>query len=182
MAGAMLAICSVASGQAAVTTAADQSAHDGVYRLAAGDKLRITVFNEPRLTGEYNISAAGNVSFPMLGPVDARGQSTEALQGMIHDQLAQRGYIKNAMVNVEVVSYRPYYILGEVSKPDKYEYAVGLRLEQAVAAAGGYTYRANRRDIFVTHFGQDREQRVKLKEGSQYVMPGDTIRVGERYF
>jgi polysaccharide export outer membrane protein len=155
---------------------------DGLYRLGAGDKLKITVYNEANLTGEFGISAAGNVSFPLLGNVRAQGSTTEALQELLHRRLAGGGFVQNALVNVEVINYRPYYILGEVNKPGEYPYSVRLRLEQAVAAAGGFTYRANRGTVFLRRSDDARERRVKLRRVSAYVMPGDTIRVGERYF
>lgn len=158
------------------------SADASSYPLAPGDKLRITVFNEARLTGEFGISAAGNIAYPMVGAVMARGLTAETLQQTIHDRLAAGGFISDALVNVEVVAYRPYYILGEVNKPGEYPYAVGLTLRQAVAAAGGYTYRANRGAVFVERTSAEKERRIKTRSASPLVMPGDTIRVGERYF
>ncbi len=155
---------------------------DQTYHLGAGDKLRITVYNEPSLTGEYGISAAGNLSFPLIGNVPAKGTTIEDLQATLHNSLSQGEFVKNALVTVEVLNYRPYYILGEVNKPGEYPFSVGLRLEQAVAAAGGYTYRANRGTIFLRRADDAAERRVKLRQQTLHVMPGDTIRVGERYF
>jgi polysaccharide export outer membrane protein len=154
---------------------------DATYHLGAGDKLHITVYNEPSLTADYGISAAGNISFPLIGNVPAKGITIESLQVDLHNRLAEGQYVKDAHVTVEVLNYRPYYILGEVTKPGEYPFSVGLRLEQAVAAAGGYTYRANRGTIYLRRSEDAKERAVKLRSQPLHVMPGDTIRVGERY-
>jgi polysaccharide export outer membrane protein len=150
------------------------------YLLGAGDKLKITVYNEPTLTGEYAITSEGNVSMPLVGDVSAKGISIKALQEALTSKLAS--YVKDPIVSVEPVTYRPYYILGEVNKPGEYPYSMGLKVEQAVAAAGGYTYRANRGTIFVRRSEGEKEQRFNVKEQRVPVLPGDTIRVGERFF
>jgi polysaccharide biosynthesis/export protein len=151
------------------------------YGLAAGDKLRITVYSEPALTGEYAINSTGNVAFPLIGDVSAANGSVEKLAAAISAKLAQ-GYVKDPRVNVEVLNYRPYYILGEVNKPGQFPYSVNLTVEQAVAAAGGYSYRANKRYAIVRRANDAEEHSVDLRGRPSYVMPGDTIRIGERYF
>ena len=150
------------------------------YRLGAGDKLKITVYNEPTLTGEYAITSEGNVSMPLIGDVPAGGISIKALQQALTAKLAS--FVKDPIVSVEPTTYRPYYILGEVNKPGEYPYSMGLKVEQAVAAAGGYTYRANRGTVFVRRSENEKEQRFNVKEQRVPVLPGDTIRVGERFF
>ncbi len=179
---AVILLLAPSASAVSADTASSAITDDQTYRLGAGDKLRITVYNEPNLTGEYGISAAGNLSFPLVGNVPAKGTTIEDLQATLHNRLAQGEFVKNALVNVEVLNYRPYYILGEVNKPGEYPFSVGLRLEQAVAAAGGYTYRANRGTIFLRRADDARERKVKLREQTLHVMPGDTIRIGERYF
>ncbi len=154
---------------------------DAGYRLAPGDKLRITVYNETALTGEYSINTAGNVAMPLIGDVPAKGDGVEKLTAAITAKLAG-GYVKDPRVSVEVLNYRPYYILGEINKPGEFPYSVNLTVEQAVAAAGGFTYRANRTTAFVRRAEQAAEGRVALRGAPVYVKPGDTIRIGERYF
>jgi polysaccharide export outer membrane protein len=151
------------------------------YNLAAGDKLRITVYSEPGLTGEYAINSSGNVAFPLIGDVPATSGPVEKLAAVITSKLAS-GYVKDPRVNVEVLNYRPYYILGEVNKPGQFPYSVNLTIEQAVAAAGGYSYRANMRYAIVRRANGAQEYSVDLRGRPSYVQPGDTIRIGERYF
>jgi len=151
------------------------------YVLAAGDKLRITVYNEPGLTGEYTVSSAGNVALPLIGNVPAKQNSIDALSQAITAKLAG-GYVKDPRVSVEVLNYRPYYILGEVNKPGEFPYSVNLTVEQAVAAAGGYTYRANTKSAIVRRAEDAAPHSVSINGRPVYVLPGDTIRIGERYF
>lgn len=153
----------------------------GDYRLGPGDKLRITVYNEPALTGEFTVTGSGTIAFPLIGGVPARDLTIEALQDAIRTKLAA-GYAKDPRVSVEVLNYRPYYILGEINKPGEYPYSTGLSMEQAVAAAGGFTYRAKTRIILLRRARQDGERSVDLRGPAVHVLPGDTIRIVERYF
>lgn len=153
-----------------------------VYRLAAGDKLSITVFGEESLSREYAITPQGDLAFPLLGDVPVADKTVGELQNTLRDKLAE-GYVNDPRVTVEVLNYRPFYILGEVNKAGEFPYSDGLTVVQAVARAGGFTYRADRSKIFVTRLGQNREEVYELGEGKTvFVSPGDTIRVGERYF
>jgi polysaccharide export outer membrane protein len=180
---ALLALAGVAlSGCAgAPSPLADSGMPATSYGLAAGDKLRITVYSEPALTGEYAINSAGNVAFPLIGDVPAKNGSVEKLAAAITTKLAG-GYVKDPRVSVEVLNYRPYYILGEVNKPGEFPYSVNLTIEQAVAAAGGYSYRANKRYAIIRRANEAEEHSVDLRGRPSYVLPGDTIRIGERYF
>jgi polysaccharide export outer membrane protein len=178
--GLLMGSASIANAAAPVSNVAGATDNDASYKLAAGDKLRITVYNETTLTGEYSVSAAGNVAMPLVGDVPAKGTTTEALSQAIAGRLAE-GYVKDPRVSVEILNYRPYYILGEVNRPGEFPYAVNLTIEQAVAAAGGYTYRASKHSVFLRHAGEV-EQRLRFGAAPIYVKPGDTIRIGERYF
>jgi polysaccharide export outer membrane protein len=152
------------------------------YTLGPGDKLRITVFGEETLTGEYGVTGAGDVSFPLIGNIPVAGRSIEDVQAELTTRLGS-GYIADPRVSAEIITYRPYYILGEVGKPGQYDFSVGLTVEQAVAAAGGFTYRANSRRVFLKRATDTREMLVDLRETPSFpVRPGDTIRVGERFF
>lgn len=159
-------------------TASHSSASTG-YMLDSGDKLRINVFNEDKLTGEYSISPAGTVAFPLIGSIAARGLTADQLAAALAGQL--KTFVHDPRVAAEVLSYRPYYILGEVNRPGEYPFVNGMRIEQAIAAAGGYTYRANQKNAFVQR-GEESERTVTLRDSPTRVLPGDTIRIGERYF
>ena len=152
----------------------------GSYRLGAGDKLRVTVFGETDLTGEYDIAADGSMTFPLIGALNAMDLTPEQLSHAIATRL-QRGYLRDPSVVVSVIAYRPFYILGEVEHPGAYPYAPNLDAMSAVAVAGGFTYRANRRRVFIRHAGQTDEQPYTLRQAVP-IQPGDTVRVGERFF
>ncbi|TGX53508.1 polysaccharide export protein [Sphingomonas gei] len=152
-----------------------------IYTLDSGDKIRVVVYGEQSLNGEYSVGPAGDVAFPLIGNLPAKGKSVAELQQAITAKLAT-GYILDPRVSVEVLSFRPFYILGEVNRPGQYPYATDLSVDQAVATAGGYTYRASKSKIFIRHLGE-REVEYKLGKGKVvWVRPGDSIRVGERYF
>ena len=152
-----------------------------VYRLAAGDKLSITVFGEESLSREYSITPQGDLAFPLLGDVPVADKTVGELQEVLRGKLAE-GYVNDPRVTVEVLNYRPFYVLGEVSKSGEFPFSDGLTVVQAVARAGGFTYRADRSKVFITRMGQSREEVYDLDAGrTVYVAPGDTIRIGERY-
>ena len=176
-----LAALAACTQQVLPPLAAGPSAVDATqYRLAAGDKLRIDTFGEATLSGEFEVAASGAVSMPLIGDVKAQGQTPAELARAIENGL-RGGYLRNPRVGVQVLNYRPFYILGEVTKPGTYSYSVGLTVLSAVATAEGFTYRADKKSVFVRHMGDPQETQVPLSAATP-VLPGDTIRVGERYF
>ncbi|MEO0031227.1 MAG: hypothetical protein RIS94_985 [Pseudomonadota bacterium] len=179
LAGMLLAGCAGTSAPPLSATEVARGLES--YRLGAGDKLRITVYNEPALTGEYNVTSAGAVAFPLIGTVDAAGRTIDDVTKDLSTRLAA-GYVNDPRVSVEVLNYRPFYILGEVNKPGEYPYVSGLTVEQAVALAGGYTYRANQKMAGLRRQSASAEAAVPLRGPQVAVLPGDTIRIGERYF
>lgn len=177
---AALAAC--AGGTAAPMSAADLRPANAPYQLGPGDKLRITVFGETDLTGEYSVTGGGDVSFPLIGNVPAVGKTVEQVQEAIRTRLAS-GYVQDPRVSAEVTVYRPFYILGEVTKPGQYPYTVGLTVQQAVATAGGYSYRANKHVIFLKQEQDKAERKIAIDPGQPLaIQPGDTIRIAERFF
>jgi len=150
------------------------------YRLGAGDQLRIIVFGEEDLSGEFVVDGRGTVSLPLIGEIDAGGLTAREFQQAFADEL-RNGYLNDPRVSVEVINFRPYYILGEVEAAGEYPFSDGLTVMNAVATAGGFTYRANRRVVFIRRAGSDREIEVPLRAVTE-VQPGDTIRIGERFF
>ena len=152
-----------------------------VYKLGAGDKLRITTFGFKDLGGEFAVAANGSIALPLVGAIKVGGLTSDQLQTAIGDRLSSGGFVRNPRVSVEVIEYRPYYILGEVGKPGQYPFTNGLTVLKAVATAQGFTYRANSRTIFITRDDAGVETAVALTAATP-LHPGDTVRVGERYF
>ena len=173
-----------AAAALAQDAAASAGGPDGpaAFTLGPGDKIRVSVFGEQSVNGEYTVGPDGAVSFPLIGAVEARGQTVAQLTAALTRKLAA-GYILDPRVSVDVLNFRPFYILGEVNRPGQYPYADGLSVAQAVATAGGYTYRARTGKVFIRRANKATEEELSLKRGRQiWVMPGDTVRVGERYF
>jgi polysaccharide export outer membrane protein len=174
----LVTACSPTPPPAAI--AAGDSVASDVYTLGTGDKLRITVFNEDSLSGEFDIDASGIVSMPLIGNMKAAGLTQRQLEDQIKGKLSS-GYMRDPRVNVEVLTYRPFYILGEVSKPGEYPYRNGMNVMSAVAVAGGFTYRANDRTIYIRRAGQTDESSYPVTT-TTLVRPGDILRVPERLF
>ena len=157
------------------------SAVDQGYRLGAGDKVRIIVFGEDSLTGEYLVpGGAGKISFPLVGDVTASGLTVSQLETELENALRD-GFLKQPRVSIEVLEYRPFFILGEVMKPGEYPYTNGLTVLNAVATANGFTYRADTRKVYIRRANSTQEQQYQLTTSTP-VEPGDTIRIGERFF
>jgi protein involved in polysaccharide export with SLBB domain len=150
------------------------------YRLSAGDKVSLIVYGEGDLSRTYEVGPDGNIEVPFIGLTRAAGLTVDELSSMVRMQLGN-GYLRNPAVAGGIVAYRPFYILGEVNRPGEYSYRTGLTLDGAVALAGGYTYRAHRRFVFIQGEGEDGERRVELAP-RLVVRPGDTIRIAERFF
>lgn len=154
----------------------------GGYRVASGDKLNITVFDEPSLSGQYTIGVSGDLALPLLDAIPASGKTTADLSQVIQDRLKQGGYVLTPRVSVEIVEHRPFYILGEVKQPGEYPYTGDLTFDQAVAKAGGFTARANQRVIYLKRQNSPAKVRVKIGETPLKIAPGDTITVREAFF
>jgi protein involved in polysaccharide export with SLBB domain len=174
--GAVSATAPGASAQQHLSAASPS----GAYILGPTDRVRLKVYGEPDITGEYEVDANGNVSIPLAGQVKAAGLTTKQLERNITSALA-KGIVRDPRVNVEMVAYRPFYILGEVKKSGEYPYRVGLTVLDAVATAGGYTYRANEGKVYLRRAGSTVEE-IYPMDAPVLVYPGDNVRVPERYF
>ena len=178
-AGAILAGCSGAmTGSPAALAQADAAARN--YRLAPGDKVHVAVFNEANLSGDYVIEPDGRITLPLAGSVTAAGLTVPQLQSAVVKTLGN-GFVQNPSVTVTAIDLRPYYILGEVNKPGRYSYSPDLTVMQAVATAEGFTYRADNTAVYIRHKSDPSEREVSLT-ATTAVLPGDTIRVAQRYF
>ena len=149
------------------------------YTLGAGDRIRITVYGHDDLSGEFQLDGNGDVALPLIQTVPAIGQTPRELERAITDRL-QPQYLRNPLVSVEVLTPRPFYILGEVSAPGSYPYSAGINVVKAAALAGGFTYRANTKKVRITREG-DAEPIERASLQSE-VKPGDVIEVPERFF
>jgi polysaccharide export outer membrane protein len=153
---------------------------DGAYTLDAGDKLRIVVFGQDTLSNTYTVDAAGLVTMPLIGGVNARGITTAQLSSAIAGRL-RASFIRDPSVAVEVETYRPFFVLGEVTFPGQYPFVPNMTVEKAIAIAGGFTPRATKDRFTITRKQDGIALRVVLPLQGR-VRPGDTITVGERWF
>jgi len=153
-------------------TPTDESA----YHLGPGDKVHVVVAGADDLTGDYTVGDNGTISMPLIGDVKAAGLSRAQVEHEMEAKLAE-GYLKHPKVSIGTLTYRPFYVFGEVLKPGQYPYAAGMRVESAIATAGGYTYRANQQFVVVTRNGQERKA-----DPTAPIQPDDVIKVPERYF
>lgn len=153
---------------------------NGPYTLDSGDKLRVTVFGQADLSGEFSVDGSGNIAIPLIPPVVARGQTTNELQISIAQALSQT-LLRNPNVSVQVTEFRPFYILGEVGKAGQYPFVNGMTVQSAVAIAGGFSYRAKEGTVHITRRVGDKLVEVDVPSSAP-VRPGDTILVEERYF
>ncbi|HVI33724.1 polysaccharide biosynthesis/export family protein [Phenylobacterium sp.] len=178
--GAVLAVCGLMLPAVAVGQEAEATREVPEYRLGSADKIRVITYGEESLTGEFTVGGSGKVSLPLIGEVDAVGLTAREFQERVETAL-KHGYLKDPRVSVEVLNYRPFYILGEVNKPGEYPYTNGLTVLNAVATAEGFTYRANKGKVFIKRADGEKEEAYPLTSTTK-VAPGDTIRIGERFF
>ncbi|MEH2478362.1 polysaccharide export outer membrane protein [Nitrobacteraceae bacterium AZCC 2146] len=169
-----------AQAQRPPSAASSTAASSGTYVLGPTDRVRVKVYGEADITGEYEVDSNGIVSVPLAGHVKAAGLTTRELERGITLALS-KGIVRDPRVSVEVALYRPYYILGEVKKSGEYPYRIGLTVMDAVASAGGFTYRANESKVYLRRSGSTVEEIYPL-DAPILIFPGDNVRVPERYF
>lgn len=153
----------------------------GPYRLGVDDQVRVITFGFEGLTGQFRINDRGNLAIPLLGTIPANGLTTAELESSIARQLTEKNLLRDPSVSVEVLSYRPVFILGEVAKPGQYPYQPGMTILTAVAVAGGFTYRAETDDASVLRRIDGHEVEGRVPRGAE-VLPGDVITIFERFF
>jgi len=156
------------------------SAVNEVYKLGSGDVIKITVFKQEELSGEYTINGAGQIALPLIGDVNTKDLTVKQVEEAIANKL-KPDYLLNPRVNVQVLNYRPFYILGEVKQPQSYPYVDGMTYLNAVAIAGGFTYRAKEDHVMVIRMNDPKKNEIRLNMDEK-VMPGDVIHVEERFF
>lgn len=173
---ALLAPLLLASGQAG---AVDDEAGSN-YQLSTGDKIRITVYGHADLSGDFEIDGAGRLSLPLIRTVEAAGLTARELEAGITARL-KPDYLRDPQVSIEILSYRPIYVIGEVQAPGSYPYASGMTAINAVALAGGYTYRARKNTVRIIRGANEQQQKISA-DPDTVIMPGDVIEVPERFF
>ena len=176
----LLASAGAAQAQTAMPAALAPTAVDENYHLGTGDKLRITIYGETDLSGDFLVDGSGQVQLPLVGQVKAAGLTIHEFTGEI-TAAYQNGSLKDPKVSDEVENYRPFYIMGEVNKPGEYPYESGLNVLGAIALAGGYTYRADDTEVYVRRSGSPKEVTMPA-DASTKINPGDIVRVAERIF
>jgi len=171
---------SFAAAPIPVAYAAPARRYESAYHLDAGDKLRVVVYGQEGLTNTYAIDAAGSITMPLIGAVPARGRTPAGLAAEITARL-RNGYIREPSVAVEIEAYRPFFILGEVQAPGQYPYVPNMTVESAIAIAGGFSPRARRDVVTLTHTDAAGVARYEVPLGTP-MRPGDTLQIGERWF
>ena len=149
--------------------------------LRPGEKIKITVYGEEALTGEYDINPNGDVSMPLIGAVRAAGRSQSEFAREVANRYKRGGFLQDPQVTVAITLFKPFYVLGEAANPGEYPFRSGLNVHAAVAMAGGFTYRASRSFVLIRHIGDEVWKEYSLTEPVP-IAPGDLIRVPERYF
>ncbi len=175
--------CSGGSNLGPVSAEEQQSyvaAATAAPRLQAGDKIRVMVYGEDKLSGDYDISPNGFVSLPLAGTVKAAGLTQSELEAELARKFRSE-YLRSPKVTVSITTYRPFYILGEVAKPGEYVYKSGLNVISATALAGGPTYRASRSTVLIQRVGESGMKEYPMSSNVP-ILPGDLVRIPERYF
>jgi polysaccharide biosynthesis/export protein VpsN len=180
----LMTACSSSSppSEGRAVAAAATGGESGVagYKLGPGDRVRVTVFRHLDLSGEFQLDGGGAFAMPLVGEVQGGGLDARQLETQIESRLKDGGYLVNPQVGIEVLNYRPFYIIGEVNNPGSYQYVNGMTVINAVALAGGFTYRADQDDIMINRGGSQGTEVEGLLDTE--VLPGDIINVTERFF
>ncbi len=151
------------------------------YRLMVGDKVRVTQYDVATETNEYTIDPAGAIIVPPLAPVALAGMTPDAAARLLEKRYVEGGLLRSPRITLEVTAYGPIFVLGEVARPGEFSYKPGMSLLAAVAAAGGYSYRADKTRVFIRRSG-DKLETVYELNADLVVMPGDVVRVPEIHF
>jgi protein involved in polysaccharide export with SLBB domain len=164
-------------GPVVVVDGREHMGTEEAYRLGTGDRVRMLVYNEPKLSGEFDVDGSGYAALPLIGEVEVRGLTLREFEARVQERLSN--YLVDPRVSAEVTNFRPFYVIGDVNSPGRLPYAEGLTVQNAIARAGGYTVWADQTRVII-----DREGRDELLEARDLrrfrVMPGDTIRVPQR--
>lgn len=178
--GLALSGCATSSYPSSSVSDANTTVSSG-YGVAAGDNLKITVFDEPSLTGEFLVDSSGNLAMPLIEKVSVTGKTPNEVAALVGSSLKSGGYVLDPKVSVEVLAYRPVYVLGEVAQPGEYPYSPDLTFFQAIAKAGGFTPRANKTIVVLQRAAWSTPRTIKLTDEPLMIAPGDTVIIEESF-
>jgi polysaccharide export outer membrane protein len=170
------ALAGCAGGGGSLPPLPQSAASDSAYHLGPGDKLKIIVFGSDDLSGDAVVGDTGVLSLPLIGDIKAAGLTPAQLTDAMKAKLAD-GFMRDPKVSISVTTYRPVYVMGEVTRPGEYPFASGMSVLNAIALGGGYSYRANQDYAVVT-----RDNHEYRASGTSRISAGDIVRVPERYF
>lgn len=156
------------------------SATEG-YLVEPGNRVRVTVFNEPTLSGDFTLDPAGNIALPLVGNIPSAGLTAKQMASRIEEYLSRNRFVQNPNVSVEVQTFRPFYVLGEVRQPGEFQYTTGMTVLSAIARAGGYDYRARTEEVVLVRTVGSKQMEYKATERTP-IAPGDIIKVLERRY
>ncbi len=157
------------------------AAPDTRYILEPGNQVRVTVFDEPSISGDFVLDPQGTITLPLVGAVPAAGITADALAARIAMTLVNASLLRDPQVSVDALTFRPFYVLGEVRQPGEFVYSPGLTVLSAIARAGGYDYRA-RDDAVVLVRLEGGQQVTYYATEETPLLPGDVVKVLERLF
>lgn len=160
--------------------AAASNATEG-YQLEPGNRVRVTVFNEPSLSGDFTLDPVGNINMPLVGNVPSAGLTGKQLAARVEEYLSRNRFVQSPNVSVEVQTFRPFYVMGEVRQPGEFQYNSGMTVLSAIARAGGYDYRARMEEVVLVRMIDGKQVEYRANERTP-ILPGDIIKVLERRF
>jgi protein involved in polysaccharide export with SLBB domain len=168
------------SGCTQVVTTEGATVGSYVYRIGSGDRLKVLTYGEQSLSGEFVVNADGVIAFPLVGDVPVSGRTLTEFRTDLQARLGSQ-YLRSPQISVEMVNFRPVYILGEVAKPGEFSYGERMSVFALVAKAGGFTYRANQAFVYIRREDETQEKAIRLTSATA-IQPGDTVRIPERTF
>lgn len=157
-------------------------ATQSAYRLGPEDQLRVTVFNDPRLTGEFRVTDGGTIALPLIGSIQAAGRTTTEVERAVEQAMREKNLFRDPSAAVQVLTYRPVFVLGQVERGGQYPYQPGMTALTAVAVAGGFNYRALRDHVSVTRVTEGGRAQEFRASRQALLQPGDVVTVYERRF
>ncbi|MDY0029075.1 MAG: polysaccharide biosynthesis/export family protein [Pseudobdellovibrionaceae bacterium] len=150
--------------------------------LNSGDRIKLSVYGEEDLSGEYMLDQRGVITLPMVGEVSARGMSQSQLKDALRQAFVEGGYLSRPLISVDIAALRQVFILGEVNAPGAFPYEPSLTSLKVVALAGGYTPRAAQGRLLVDRTMEGGAVVRMNASDLTPILPGDTIIVRERIF
>lgn len=108
------------------------------YKVRVDDKLKVQIYQYPELSGDYTVTSNGVISIAPIGEIPVAGMSAREISTLVSNRFIKAGLSDKPGTTVNVLQYRPIYVLGDVQKPGEYAYRPGVNILQAISLAGGY--------------------------------------------